>query len=234
MCSAGEDSTEYDIPGDPFTSYNKPIAVLVGPGCLSAGDQVALRMKFHPYARFFGKSTATAFNDPTSDYDTGGSPLNVRFAELDAYLLSDPSNHLTHDEFPVDEPVWLTPDDVAQGVDTVAQAALAWIQSQVTAVPDFAEAARIPILLNSPNPFGSHTTIHYSAFGPRRSSLSIYDVTGRLVRVVVNGDLREGDHTATWDGRDAAGLRVSGGTYFVKLTAGDVTRTRKVVFLGGK
>jgi hypothetical protein len=38
----------------------------------------------------------------------------------------------------------------------------------------------------------------------------------------------------TWDGRDRTGLRVSGGTYFVKLAAGDVTRTRKVVFLGGR
>jgi hypothetical protein len=30
-----------------------------------------------------------------------------------------------------------------------------------------------------------------------------------------------------------AGLRVTGGTYFVKLTAGGVTQVRKVVFLGG-
>jgi hypothetical protein len=40
-------------------------------------------------------------------------------------------------------------------------------------------------------------------------------------------------HSVSWDGRDNAALRVAGGTYFVNLTAGEVTHTRKVVFLGG-
>ena len=52
------------------------------------------------------------------------------------------------------------------------------------------------------------------------------------MRTIVDEDLGEGDHTGTWDGRDGAGLRVSGGTYFVKLTAGDATQTSKVVLLG--
>jgi hypothetical protein len=124
MCSVGDTST-WDIPGDPGSYYDRPIAVLVGPGCVSSGDQVALRMKFHPEARFFGKSTMTAFNSPillTVPTDWYG-----RFASADAFLVSDPTNYLTHDEFRVDCPVWLERDDVMIGRDTVAYTAIDWI-----------------------------------------------------------------------------------------------------------
>jgi len=41
--------------------------------------------------------------------------------------VTSPEEFLTHDPFPVDEEVWLTPDDVAAGRDTVVEAALRWI-----------------------------------------------------------------------------------------------------------
>jgi hypothetical protein len=86
----------------------------------------------------------------------------------------------------------------------------------------------------APNPFDCSTTIRFAL--PRRSSVSVgvYDVAGRLVRVLVDEDRPQGAHTLTWDGRAGDGYRVSGGTYFVKLAADEVTQTRKVVFLGGK
>src|SRR4029078_12266891 len=46
-------------------SYNKPIAILDGPGAVSSGDDVALYMSYHPHARTFGKTTNTAFDSPT-------------------------------------------------------------------------------------------------------------------------------------------------------------------------
>jgi hypothetical protein len=93
-----------------------------GPNTVSAGDGVALRMTYHPRARIFGKSTNTAFtaDGPTLDFGPGWS---ARYSEGDAYRISEPHNYLTHDEFPVDEPVWLRPDDVAQGKDIVVDAA---------------------------------------------------------------------------------------------------------------
>jgi hypothetical protein len=83
-----------------------------------------------------------------------------------------------------------------------------------------------------PNPFRAVTTLDYDAAGATSVSLSIYDVVGRLLRTVVDDELPAGDHTATWDGRDAQGHRVTGGTYFVRLEAGGEVRTGKVVFLG--
>ena len=120
--------SSYVIHGDPQTFYDRPIAVLTGPGAVSSGDQVALRMAFHPRARTFGKSTATAFNAPEFLLPVSG--YNIRYAKYDAYLVSDPLNYLTHDEFHVDRPMWLEPDDVAHGVDSVVAEALRWIRIQ--------------------------------------------------------------------------------------------------------
>ena len=112
-------------------SYERPIAVLTGPGAVSAGDQVALRMTYHPRVRLFGKTTNTAFNSPE------GCPLNlnepgwsIQYSCADAYRINAPHDYLTHDDLPVDQPVWLRPDDVAHGRDTVVGAAVHWITRQ--------------------------------------------------------------------------------------------------------
>jgi hypothetical protein len=52
----------------------------------------------------------------------------VAIAAADAYRVDAPHDYLTHDEVLVDEPVWLTSDDVARGTDSVVAAALAWIR----------------------------------------------------------------------------------------------------------
>ncbi len=134
MCpSADGPPSAYVIRGSTEDVYDKPIAVLVGPGAVSSGDQVSNLMKFHPHARFFGKSTTAAFNSPVSlNLDPTWS---ARYAAYDAYYVTAPNRYLTHDEFPVDEHVWLTPDDVVKGKDTVVERARAWIAGQLALVP---------------------------------------------------------------------------------------------------
>jgi len=123
-------ASAYVIRGSPFSFYGHRIAVLTGPGAVSSGDQVALRMTFHPMVRTFGKSTATAFNGPDSiALDTLSSDWTARYAVADAYRLTAPGDYLTHDEFLVDHPVWLMPNDVAAGRDTVVEAAIDWIET---------------------------------------------------------------------------------------------------------
>jgi hypothetical protein len=119
----------YVIPsaGQPMR-YAKPIAVLTGPGAVSSGDQVALRMSYHPRARLFGKGTSAAFNAPIRpNYHPN---WYVAIATADAYRIDAPQDYLTHDEVLVDEPIWLTASDVATGKDTVVEAALNWIRGR--------------------------------------------------------------------------------------------------------
>ncbi len=113
------------IYGDPATYYDKPIAVLTGPGALSSGDQVPLALTNHPMVRVFGKPTAAAYNSPT--FVDIGQDVMFRYAMADAFLITDPGDYLTHDDLHVDEPVWLTPEMAVMGKDDVVEAAIAWI-----------------------------------------------------------------------------------------------------------
>jgi hypothetical protein len=72
---------------------------------------------------------------------------------------------------------------------------------------------------NYPNPFGPETSIPFSFSGgqARRVQLRIYDVSGALIRSLVDRTERPGTHVATWDGKDDAGSRVSSGIYFARL-----------------
>jgi flagellar hook assembly protein FlgD len=62
-------------------------------------------------------------------------------------------------------------------------------------------------------------------------TLRVYDVSGRLVRTLVDGRQPEGVATATWDGRNDGGGRVASGVYFYRLEAGDTRATRRMVLL---
>jgi hypothetical protein len=73
---------------------------------------------------------------------------------------------------------------------------------------------------NEPNPFNPRTTIRFDlpAAGPIR--LVVYDLAGRLVRVLVEGEMPAGNHEAVWDGRDASGRSAPSGSYLARLIAG--------------
>ena len=70
---------------------------------------------------------------------------------------------------------------------------------------------------NRPNPFRTDTVISYSLEADGPIEITIYDITGRTVRNLVEGHTKAGFHKLTWDGRDEAGLPVSCGVYFCRL-----------------
>jgi hypothetical protein len=84
---------------------------------------------------------------------------------------------------------------------------------------------------NVPNPFNPATTIRYQIGAAGAVTLRVYDVTGRLVRTLVDGQRVPGAYEARWDGRDERGRGVASGVYFYRLHAGDFTRTRRMVLL---
>jgi hypothetical protein len=90
------------------------------------------------------------------------------------------------------------------------------------------------LLQNVPNPFNPRTAIDFvvgEAGDARARSvrLSIYDLQGREVRVLVSGSLAPGQHSAIWDGTDAIGHPVSSGVYVYTLIVGGDLTSRKLV-----
>ena len=92
---------------------------------------------------------------------------------------------------------------------------------------------RFALYQNVPNPFNPTTVIHYSvaAGGHDVVTLRIYDVSGRLVRTLVNGHQTPGEKRVVWDGTNGRGQGVATGVYFYRLTAPGFVKTRKMVLL---
>jgi aminopeptidase N len=83
-----------------------------------------------------------------------------------------------------------------------------------------APAPGLALAPNRPNPFRGSTTIGYTLPADGKVTLTVYDVSGRFVRRLVDARQAPGNYEAVWDGRDSAGRKASPGVYFVKLEAG--------------
>ncbi len=80
-----------------------------------------------------------------------------------------------------------------------------------------------------PNPFNPETRIRFHLPTSARVSLEIYDLSGRLIRVIVkDAEHAAGTHTYTWAGNDAAGNVVPSGIYLIRMQAGTQHFLRKV------
>jgi len=84
---------------------------------------------------------------------------------------------------------------------------------------------------NQPNPFNPETRIVFGLKDRTHVSLRIYDVTGRLVRVLIEAARPAGSYVEVWDAKDANGHTVTSGVYFYRLNAGSFSQTRKMVFI---
>jgi len=84
---------------------------------------------------------------------------------------------------------------------------------------------------NMPNPFNPSTTIHYQLAESGPAALRIYDVSGGLVRTLVNRSHNVGSYETRWDGRDDRGLPAASGVYFYRLESNRFTQTRRMVLL---
>ncbi|UCG43283.1 MAG: hypothetical protein JSU73_01300 [candidate division WOR-3 bacterium] len=82
-----------------------------------------------------------------------------------------------------------------------------------------------------PNPFRTCAVAGFSL--PRNGDvdLAVYTSAGCRVRTLESRELTPGHHLVAWDGRDAKGKTVPAGIYCLRLVAGDIVQTRKVVKL---
>ena len=86
--------------------------------------------------------------------------------------------------------------------------------------------AQTRIVGNTPNPFNPRTTISFEVARSGPVRLDIYDLRGRLVARLLDGETPAGAHSVVWDGPEAAS-----GIYFARLTADGTTTARKMTLL---
>jgi photosystem II stability/assembly factor-like uncharacterized protein len=95
------------------------------------------------------------------------------------------------------------------------------IESEIAILPD-----RITLHQNYPNPFNASTTISFELAEPQVVNLSVYNLLGQKVEVLLDGKLNAGTHEVRFD----AGSYPSG-LYFYRLKAGEHSATRTMVLL---
>lgn len=85
---------------------------------------------------------------------------------------------------------------------------------------------RFSLSQNFPNPFNPSTTIKFQLPRASQVNLTVFDIVGRDVSVLVNDRRDAGVHEVRFD---ASGL--SSGVYFCRLQAGDFTQTKRLLLL---
>ncbi len=84
---------------------------------------------------------------------------------------------------------------------------------------------------NYPNPFNLTTTIHYQL--PEKSEvwLAIYDMNGKITRILENGSRDAGEYQVLWDGRDANGQVAASGIYITRIKCARFQDNIKIILL---
>ena len=127
LCPNGDVVTCF-VNGSVTGAFDRPIAVLLGPNCISTGDRNAYRLKYLYNVRTFGRPTWSSLG--SSVYPTY-SGWDMRVSSADMFHTNNPGVYLNRKEFPIDFPVWHNRDDVAIGKDAVVEKALDWINNLV-------------------------------------------------------------------------------------------------------
>ena len=87
------------------------------------------------------------------------------------------------------------------------------------------------LVQNSPNPFNPATTIAFHVPHESRVAVRVYDVSGRVVRTLVDGTKEPGRHAAVWDGRNDQGESCGSGVYFCVMETPESSSSHKMVLL---
>ncbi|MCD4796550.1 MAG: T9SS type A sorting domain-containing protein [Candidatus Cloacimonetes bacterium] len=90
------------------------------------------------------------------------------------------------------------------------------------------------LLGNYPNPFNPSTTISFSLTteSTEHTELTIYNLKGQIVKILVNEKMSAGNHSVVWNGTDEKNQPVSSGIYFYRMrNDGRYTSTKKMILL---
>lgn len=96
---------------------------------------------------------------------------------------------------------------------------------------EIATPEHIALYQNYPNPFNPVTQIKFDVAVESHVTLAIYDMTGRLINMLVDDEHAPGTYTVQWDGTSMNGKTVESGIYLYRLVAGDTVESRTMTLL---
>jgi hypothetical protein len=156
-------------------------------------------------------------------------PITVRIHSGPDYHDFEVENHLAYQAYNFSVPA--QPDSLILDPDN-------WILKETveSTVVDGGEQPPLPdrveLLTPYPNPFNGSVNISYSVAGnPQHVTIDIYDIMGRKVISLAEGDFDVGYHAITWDGKADADEYSGSGVYFILLRSGHFSQIKKISYI---
>lgn len=150
---------------------------------------------------------------PQGSYSPGALELRNEADELVADILANTSVSVSGDQ---NLYVWYrAPQNISSGIDEVSRN----------------HFENFFLCQNYPNPFNSETVIRYYIGTPSHIRLSLFNLLGQEVRVLLDEALFSGWHSVRWDGSDDSGFKLPSGLYIVRLQADTGVDTRTIQFI---
>lgn len=83
----------------------------------------------------------------------------------------------------------------------------------------------------SPNPFKNNTELTFNPGTEEIVKINVFDISGRLIKVLSDQVYVAGNHNLTWDGSDYSGKKLNPGVYFVIAETSTQIITKRVIIL---
>jgi uncharacterized membrane protein len=80
----------------------------------------------------------------------------------------------------------------------------------------------------SPNPFNPMTTVSFSLDRAQKATVTVYDISGRKIDVLAEGEFAAGAHQLVWRGKDLGGREMPSGSYIVHLESAEGSDSRTI------
>lgn len=159
------------------------------------------------------------------DYNIGGSPVTPQLLNVLSYTTGIEKNDTTFkNKFPYVQTPWAG-THVCDCSETSASGNKINMAPNRMVYQRLAIAAPEMIATTSPNPFVETSTVRYKVDAAAQINISVYDVNGHQVKVLVNKTVKPGTYNQTWNGGD-----LIKGVYFIKVTKdGVIQQSLRVV-----
>ena len=217
----------FDWKPDPDSYYEGEIAVLIGPETQSMAEYFAYQLAEHPMAQTFGRPTNGAFSGNTLSGVDLGERWQANIVNYHLVETSDPNTPLARKALVPDNEVWMNMDDVRNGVDTIVDKALEWIEPVINNTEDNQSIPKqFSLQQNYPNPFNPSTNISFTLLGAANVQLKVYNLLGQEVASLVNEKMNSGQHTVNFNAS-----QLSSGVYIYRLITGNESVTKKMMLI---
>jgi hypothetical protein len=170
-------------------------------------------------------------NEPGSNGETDGNLKDRYFL----HVFSDPSDRVGSTLLLVDgdgDPLTVDPVAITDGNLQIHISSCDATASMTTAKDEVASAAAPRNefwFATSPNPTVDFARIRFGLPRDADVAFRVFDVSGRMVRLITSGSMSAGDHSTSWDLRSDRGTRVGSGMYFLQMRMNGQSRVQRIV-----